>query len=56
VQPAEVVFVSSNRWDIMGARAFGFRPAWINRAGNPDEYPDHPPVTVLKSLSEILTF
>ena len=30
-KPADVVFVSSNRWDIMGAGAFGFRTAWINR-------------------------
>ena len=32
-KPAEVVFVSSNRWDAMGATAFGFRTVWINRAG-----------------------
>ena len=25
VTPAEVTFVSSNRWDVMGAAAFGFR-------------------------------
>jgi 2-haloacid dehalogenase len=30
--------VSSNRWDVMGAAHVGFRPVWINRAGNPDEY------------------
>jgi 2-haloacid dehalogenase len=29
VEPAEVVFVSSNRWDVMGAAAFGFRPLWV---------------------------
>src|ERR1700722_12070806 len=40
VQPAEVVFVSSNRWDIMGAAAFGFRTLWVNRAQMPDEYAD----------------
>jgi 2-haloacid dehalogenase len=36
--PAEIVFVSSNRWDIMGAQAFGFGTAWVNRANAPDEY------------------
>jgi 2-haloacid dehalogenase len=36
--PADVVFVSSNRWDVMGAAAFGFRTAWINRANMPEEY------------------
>ena len=38
-KPADVVFVSSNRWDAMGATAFGFRTVWVNRAKAPDEYP-----------------
>lgn len=38
IAPADVVFVSSNRWDVMGAASFGFRTAWINRAGAPEEY------------------
>ena len=29
VGPGEVVFVSSNRWDVMGAAAFGFRAVWV---------------------------
>ena len=32
VAPADVVFVSSNRWDVMGAASFGFRCVWVNRA------------------------
>lgn len=47
----EVAFVSSNRWDIMGAAAFGFRAIWVNRAGMPDEYGEHAPVQVVASLS-----
>ena len=31
-------FVSSNAWDVFGAHAFGLRPFWINRRGQPDEY------------------
>jgi 2-haloacid dehalogenase len=38
IAPADVVFVSSNRWDVMGAASFGFRTAWINRADAPEEY------------------
>jgi 2-haloacid dehalogenase len=38
ISPADVVFVSSNRWDVMGAASFGFRSAWINRANAPEEY------------------
>ena len=32
-----ICFVSSNGWDIAGAAHFGFRAAWINRAGEPRE-------------------
>jgi 2-haloacid dehalogenase len=52
-EPADVVFVSSNRWDVMGAAAFGFRTAWINRAGLPDEYAGPPPPAVLSDLSAL---
>ncbi len=55
VEPADVVFVSSNRWDVMGAASFGFRAAWINRANLPDEYADRPPAVVLKDLTALLT-
>jgi 2-haloacid dehalogenase len=47
----EVLFVSSNRWDIAGASAFGFRCVWINRAGNPDEYGDLAPLAMLHDLA-----
>jgi 2-haloacid dehalogenase len=53
VAPADIVFVSSNRWDVMGAAAFGFRPVWVNRTAMPDEYPDLPPLHVMRSLAEL---
>ena len=53
-KPQDVVFVSSNRWDVMGAAAFGFRPIWVNRAGNPDEYRAHPPLRVVTDLQALL--
>jgi len=31
VTPAEVLFVSSNPWDAIGAKAFGLNVAWIER-------------------------
>jgi 2-haloacid dehalogenase len=49
--PGEVVFVSSNRWDIMGAKKFGFRCVWVNRANMPDEYPDLPPDKIMSDLA-----
>jgi 2-haloacid dehalogenase len=51
IPPASIIFVSSNRWDIAGATAFGFQTAWINRAGKPDEYPNLPPHRQLTSLT-----
>ena len=54
VRPSEVVFVSSNRWDIAGAAAFGFKPVWVNRLGLPDEYPELEPVAVMGSLAELV--
>ena len=53
VAASDIAFISSNRWDVAGAANFGFRPIWVNRAGNPDEYPEFMPVKVVKSLSEV---
>ncbi|AWN51876.1 haloacid dehalogenase type II [Methylobacterium sp. 17Sr1-1] len=49
-----IVFLSSNRWDIAGAAAYGFAPVWVNRTGQPDEYPDLAPVRVIQSLDGLL--
>ena len=54
VAASEVVFVSSNRWDIAGAAAFGFHPVWVNRAGLPDEYAELAPSAVVRSLGELV--
>jgi 2-haloacid dehalogenase len=51
--PAEVVFVSSNRWDVMGAASFGFRAVWVNRGRMPDEYSDRPPQHIVTTLAEL---
>ena len=37
VPPARIGFVSSNGWDAIGAKAFGFTTFWINRGGQPLE-------------------
>jgi 2-haloacid dehalogenase len=54
VAPDEIVFVSSNRWDIMGASAVGFRTAWVNRANAPEEY-GPAPNAVLTSLDGVMS-
>ena len=35
--PAQVLFVSSNAWDALGATWFGFTTLWVNRQGLPPE-------------------
>jgi 2-haloacid dehalogenase len=49
-KPANVIFVSSNRWDVMAAISVGFSGLWINRSGMPDEYLDFVPRQVLSNL------
>ncbi|WP_448205093.1 haloacid dehalogenase type II [Azospirillum sp. sgz302134] len=50
----EILFVSANGWDAGGAAAFGFRVAWLNRAGLPDERLPAGPAAVVDSLSALL--
>jgi 2-haloacid dehalogenase len=53
-----VAFVSSNSFDVVGAKAFGFQVSWCNRAGAPlDELGFAPDVTVrrLDELPKALT-
>jgi 2-haloacid dehalogenase len=54
VSPAEIAFISSNRWDVAGASAFGFPAVWVNRAGLPEEYDELPPVAVVSELLALL--
>ena len=50
----DIAFQSSNRWDIAGAKSFGFACHWINRSGAPDEYVDLPPNKAFTSLDGLL--
>jgi 2-haloacid dehalogenase len=43
-------FVSSNCWDAIGAKSFGFRVWWINRTGAPVDRLGFAPDGMLKSL------
>jgi 2-haloacid dehalogenase len=53
VAAAEIVFMSANAWDAVGATAFGFRVAWINRfAQRPERLPFHPDIEI-KTLAEL---
>ena len=53
IRAEQVVFVSSNRWDVMGAASFGFRPLWLNRAALPNEYADFAPLQEVSGLAAL---
>ncbi|GAA3733180.1 haloacid dehalogenase type II [Salinicoccus jeotgali] len=50
----EVLFMSSNSWDIMGAASFGFHTAWINRARSQPDNLDIQPEKAYTDLKGIL--
>jgi len=53
VGASDAAFVSSNRWDVMGAVSFGFNAFWVNRARMPDEYADLAPLRELPDLAAL---
>ena len=54
--PREVLFISSNGWDIAGAARFGFQTAWVNRAGLPVDRLPHGPQHILRDLIALPDF
>lgn len=51
---AEIDFVSSNGWDVIGAASFGLTTYWINRAGAPLEELGIRPAKILRKLSDLV--
>jgi 2-haloacid dehalogenase len=49
----QIGFVSSNCWDALGAKSYGFRVYWINRAGAPVDRLGFVPDAEVKSLTEL---
>jgi 2-haloacid dehalogenase len=52
---ADILFVSSNAWDVAGAKAFGYRVAWCNRFGAPEEELGLSADYVVQSLDQLPT-
>jgi 2-haloacid dehalogenase len=50
----QILFVSSNGWDAIGARWYGFTSFWINRSGAPLDRLDTEPDFVGTLLTEVL--
>jgi len=47
-------FVSSNFFDVAGAKVFGFRSHWVNRSGAPGDELGVTPDAIFKSLSDLI--
>lgn len=55
-QPAAaMIFVSSNWWDVVGARDFGYQTIWIDRGNAPWPASVAKPQTVASCLAEVVT-
>ena len=52
----DILFVSSNGWDALGATWLGFHTLWINRAGLPVEALQPAPHRIGSSLRDVLSF
>jgi 2-haloacid dehalogenase len=52
----DIVFVSSNCWDAIGATWFGYTTLWVNRFGLPIEQLDTSPTRIGTSLRDVLSF
>jgi len=50
----EILFVSSNAWDAIGATWFGYTTLWINRSGAPPEQLGTEPTHTGRSLRDVL--
>jgi 2-haloacid dehalogenase len=53
VPAGELLFVSSNAWDVAGAKAFGYQVAWCNRLGAPEEELGVPADLVISRLDQL---
>ena len=53
IPAGELLFVSSNGWDVAGAKAFGYRVAWCNRTGAPEEELGVRAVVVVGTLDQV---
>lgn len=53
IAAARIAFVSTNAWDAAGAAYFGFRVAWMNRFGQPEERLGNRPAATMKGLDEL---
>lgn len=53
LKKTEILFVSSNSFDVAGAKSFGFRVCWINRTGAPLDRLGIKPDLVVRNFDDL---
>jgi 2-haloacid dehalogenase len=53
---SELLFVSSNNWDVVGASWFGYPAYWINRANAPAERLEAPPYPTGRTMNDLVAY
>ena len=56
LKAGQILFVSANGWDALGATWWGYRTLWVNRTGAPFEELGTPPTRTGRSLRDVLDF
>jgi 2-haloacid dehalogenase len=54
LEAKDIVFVSSNGWDVAGAASFGFRACWLNRQNAPLEMLGQKPEAIIRTLGDLV--
>ena len=54
IKKEEVIFLSSNTWDVSGGGNYGYNSIWVNRNNNIFDNLDYKPKNEIKNLTELL--
>ena len=54
IKPEEIVFLSSNTWDVSGGGNYGYQSVWVNRNNNIFDNLDYKPKHEIKNLKQLL--
>ena len=54
IEKNEILFLSSNTWDVSGAGNYGYKTVWVNRNNNIFDKLDYEPIQQISNLSELL--
>ena len=52
-KPSEVCFLSSNSWDVVGSKSFGFQSIWVNRVNKNFDVLDFKPKRTISDLAQL---